>query len=151
MAGSDRVIIGQGPNRLETSANKAKSLVDMPKSSSAKTVKAESGFTAGSTWKAVTVPAGAYVYQVGLYSVGPTNACVAMDLNVGDGVATARYLDGITAIPVGDIVMSGCYGSVAGDMVGGHYYAAEDTIDVLKVATGTTGTIKLLVWYTFLT
>ena len=150
MAGTGKVRFGGGRTSMEISEAKAKALVDNPHVSAAKTV-TESGWLHNVTWNAVYVPAGAYVYQVGLLSVGPTNACVAMDLNVGDGVASSRYLDGITTLAVGDIMLSGQTGAVTGNFVGGHYYATEDTIDVLKVASGTTGTIKVLVWYTFLT
>jgi hypothetical protein len=151
MAGTQKVRFGGGRNSMEISENKAKAILDNPHVSAGKSVTAISGFTAGGTWQAVVVPAGAYVYQVGLLSAGPTNGCVAMDLNVGDGVATTRYFNGVTALRLGDMILSGQAGAVTGDMVGGHYYATEDTIDVLKVATGTTGTIKVLVWYTFLT
>lgn len=146
MAGTARVDLVQGSEKFSCSESKANALVDMPKYSKAFSIVA----TAGTPVKAVTVPAGAYVYRVGVLAVSAVTAS-AGDLNVGDGSATARYIDGLSALRIGDIIYGQQAGAVTGDHVGGHYYATEDTIDVEQKATFTTGTIRVLVWYTFLT
>jgi hypothetical protein len=143
MAGTARVDLVQGIEGLSCSESKANALVDMPKISKAITFAAT-----GTITQALVIPAGAYVYRVGVLA---TTAVASGDFNVGDGVATTRYLNGITTMRQYDIIMGQTTGAVTCDMVGGHYYAAEDTIDVQVVATATTGTVKVLVWYTFLT
>ena len=139
MAGSDIVFMADGDQRFAVSLAKAKSIVDNPHYSSEVSIMAATGKV-----EALTVPAGSYVWRVGLYA---RTAIAAADLNVGDGAATTRYLNGITTARAGDIIWSGQAGAVSGDMVGGHYYASEDTIDLIKIATGTTGSVRVVAWW----
>lgn len=139
MAGSDIVFMADGDQRFAVSLAKAKSIVDNPHYSALLQIAAATGTVA-----ALTVPAGSYVWKVALYAKA---AVAAADLNVGDGVATTRYLNGITTMRAGDIIGGGQAGAVSGDMVDGHYYASEDTIDLMKVATGTTGSVRVIAWW----
>jgi hypothetical protein len=145
MAGTGRVNFVRGNEKFSVSENKAKALVDCPRVSQAIVI---GGVATGSVIQAMTIPAGAYVTRVCALC---TTAVASADFNVGDGAATTRYLNGITTMRAGDMICSQVAGAVSSDMVAGHYYASEDTIDVRRIATATTGTIKLLVWYTYLT
>lgn len=141
MAGTGKIYIN-GRNADKFSDTKLKSIVDCPIISSAKGVVAATGVV-----ECVQVPAGAYVYQVGLYA---TTVVAAADLDVGYGNTAGskdKFIDGLTTLAAGDIAMSGLGGLVTADPVGGHYFASADTIDLWKVATGTTGSVKILVWY----
>lgn len=144
MAGTGRVNLVQGNERFSCSEDKAETFAKCPKVSKAITFAA----TAGTPIKAVTVPAGAYVTRVGVLC---TTAVASADFDVGDGVLASRYIGSITTMRASDIIMSQLTGTKAAVHVGGHYYSAEDTIDVTINATATAGTIKVLVWYTFLT
>lgn len=139
MSGTGALYIN-GRNVDKFTATKLKAIVDCPIISAAISVKA----TAAAVTEAIQVPAGAYVYRVGVLATG---AVAGADFDVGDGTITDRYIDGITTLAANDIAMSGLGGAVNADPVGGHYYSTADTIDVLMNATATTGTIKLLVWW----
>jgi len=91
------------------------------------------------------VPAGSYVYRVGLMA---TATVATATLDVGDASTKDRFLDGITDIAVNDIKMSGLGGAVGADPVTGHYYSAQTPIYLNVVATGALGTVKGLIWYT---
>ena len=94
--------------------------------------------------EAVSIPAGAYVFRVGLLA---TVALANADVDVGDGDDPNRFIDGVTTLTEYDMLMSGVPANpVAGKPCGGHYYAAADTID-LDVNTASTGTVKVLAWY----
>ena len=112
--------------------------------------KAISIAASNTTTAAVSIPKGAYVTKVAVLS---TVAVTTADIDVGDGDNVDRYFNGIVTIPQYDIMVSGgAADAVAstGD-VGGRYYAAADTIDVIENNTGTlvvpAGSIKVLVWY----
>ena len=79
-----------------------------------------------------------------------TNGTPAIVLDVGDGGDTDRFIDGTTIGQAGGVMdFHGAAANSAGFL---HQYTVEDTIDVLvqaAPATGaTSGTIKLLVYYT---
>lgn len=85
----------------------------------------------------VRVPAGAYIQEITLQSDDLDTAGPAIVLDVGDGSATGRFIDGCLSAQVAanDVV---CRINV---MDGLNYtYAAEDTIDVLVETAPTTGT-----------
>jgi hypothetical protein len=145
MAGTSRMDLVRGKERFGLSENKGRAIAECPKVSKAISVVA----TAGTPIQAVVVPAGAYVYRVGVYCVAAVTSGDGFSL--GDGGGTNRYIHAVTAMRIGDIMYGGQAGAVSGDHVHGHYYSTEDTIDVTLYGTATTGTIKVLVWYTFLT
>lgn len=98
------------------------------------------------TTEACSIPAGAYVKSVGVYNPG-ASAFSSADIDVGDGDSADRYVDGMTGLAAKDIAFAPVPGNgVASDEVGGHYYAAADTIDV-KVNSTADGSVKVMAWY----
>lgn len=97
----------------------------------------------------VSVPLGAYVTKV---EVLATIAVANQDFDIGDGVSSERYIDGITTMTQYDIVGAPniASGAASGE-VNGRYYEVADTIDFKSTITGSAdtaaGSIKLLVWY----
>lgn len=131
-----------GNERLKFDADKYEAFNKSP------LVSAELGVTTATTQNAVEVPAGAYVYKVQLYCTG---AIVSADIDVGDGDSTDRFIDGVTTMSANDILEAPNVASGAAcDEVAGHYYGSQDTIDVKTNATATSGSVKLMVWYTIL-
>lgn len=105
--------------------------------------------TAAGVTTACKIPAGAYVTKVALYNPG-ASAITSVDLDVGDGDSADRYIDGVTDIGAKDMVFAPSPGAgVASDEVGGHYYAAADTID-LDVNGTDAGSVKVMAWYMML-
>ena len=102
------------------------------------------------TTEAVSVPLGAYVTAVKLLC---TVRAGSVDVDVGDGDNADRYADGISAMTAYDILNlpNVASGTAATNEVGGRYYAAADTIDVVTNTTGSlndgVGSCKVLVWY----
>lgn len=102
------------------------------------------------TTQAVSIPLGAYVTKVALMC---TVRAGSVDVDVGDGDNADRYADGITAMTANDILNlpNVASGTDATNEVGGRYYAAADTIDVVENTTGSAnvgvGSVKVLVWY----
>jgi|GEM_PF-3084651 len=91
------------------------------------------------------VPIYSYVYAVGLLIVAAI-AGGSPDIDVGDGDNTDRYIDGLGEwATANDIIMAP---HCTNTCVAGRYYAAQDSIDVLvNTKADTTGTVKVLVWY----
>ena len=103
------------------------------------------------TTAAVTVPIGAYVTKVMLLA---PNTVANVDINVGDGDDTDRYIDGITTMGTGDMAVApniATGADLSSGETGAHYYATSDTIDVVEVTTGSAntaaGTVNVLVSY----
>jgi hypothetical protein len=139
MSGSNREY-PVGVERLQFDADKYKAFNKSP------VISAEFSVASTGTTQAIEVPAGAYVYKVALLAVG---AIATADIDVGDGVSTDRFIDGLTTLADGDMAIAPNVATgAAADEVGGHYYASNDTIDVKVNASSTAGSGKLLVWYT---
>ena len=103
------------------------------------------------TTTVVNIPAGAYVTRVVLLA---PNTVANVDINVGDGDDVDRYIDGMTTLGTGDMVVAPnvAHGvDASSGETGAHYYASVDTIDIVENTTASantaTGTVKLLVWY----
>lgn len=148
MAGTDRIYVGN-PNSDSMKCDRDKLWADfnMPVTSLLFTTAATSILTGKGAKASVEVPAGAYVYRVGIRA---KVALASADVDVGDGLDQDRYIDGLTTLAIGN----SAYGPVpntaaaTGVTVSGHYYAAADTVDAFVVATGATGSLYLDVWYT---
>jgi hypothetical protein len=144
MAGSSLDYLGRARLGNQVTNTKLQALVDCPVISKSIVLTGAAG-----TQQAVEIPAGAYVYKVGLLCTGTVAGNGSHPAsNVGDGVVTTRYMSGITDMRQYDIFMAPVpNNAVGGAVVGGHYYATADTIDITNDATCTTGTVKLMVWY----
>ena len=105
------------------------------------------GTNSAATTEGVTIPDGGYVKQVAIANLG-TVAITSADIDVGDGNSADRFIDGLTDLAVGDIVVAPVPAAdVASDEVAGHYYSSSDTIDI-KVNATCPGELTLLAWYT---
>lgn len=96
------------------------------------------------TTAAVYVPAGSYVTRCALLATATVSGA---DIDLGDGDTADRFLDGVTDIAINDIVQSGLGSAVGADPRTGHYYSSADSIDVTTNIIGTSGSVKVLVWY----
>jgi hypothetical protein len=101
---------------------------------------------------AISIASGTYVTKVGVWATTPVDATTTGGINVGDGVRTDRYIDGLISMSTNDIIYSptitGTNPRVRTDEVHGHYYSGPDTIDVLTTNTFTgAGTIRVMAWY----
>ena len=138
---SDRIYIGNKGNKFSSKSFRLQGLLDSP------LVSDDIRISTCGTYSAVDVPPGAIVHKVGLWNKG--TAISGATLNVGYGGTYDVFLDGVSAMAVDDIVMSGVGGTVAADPVGGRFFADGVTIK-LQVATGGSdeSTVKVLVWWT---
>lgn len=103
------------------------------------------------TTKAVDIPGGAYVTKVMLFA---PNTVANVDIDVGDGDDTDRFIDGMTTLGTGDMVVAPNVATgvdLSSGEVGAHYYATSDTIDIKENTTASAdtsaGTVKVLVSY----
>ena len=102
------------------------------------------------TTKAVDIPIGAYVTQVALLC---TVRAGSADIDVGDGDDVDRYVDGVTAMTANNMIIAPnvASGTSGANEVGGRYYAASDTIDLITNTTGSlddgVGSCRVLCWY----
>lgn len=141
MSGTGKEYLGSRRQENEVSTDKLKAFVDCPLTS------AEVSVATTATTKAIQVPAGAYVYRVAATSVGSGFTGAVVD--IGDGTDTDGFMDGLTTIVAGDIVVAPIPGGAAAtDETAGKYYSATDTIDVIvSTASPTGGSLVLYVWY----
>ena len=138
---TEKTYIGQ-KNKFPISDSKLDALLNCPVRSAQIDVNAATGTTVG-----IEVPAGAYVYRVAL---GADTTVVASDIDVGDGNRTDRFIDGLTALTAGNLVIAPNVATSTNGTtgeVGGYYYEDADTIDVTVNSTGSAGTVRLHVWY----
>jgi len=133
--------LGNKIDKFKISSEKLEAMLKCPLKSALIDCNAATG-----TINAVAIPAGAYVYRVGVLAVTAL-AGGSPDIDVGDGTTADLYIDGLSALAANQLAMGGEAGSASADPHGGKYYETADTIDVKITATGAAGSIKILVWY----